>query len=108
MGTDGQSTGCAQAIWSAQSELRAIWNDFDRDGSPGIAVTRSLDLNADTKRDTSRPMVGAPELIVADIEAHLEVGVTRMTLAVDFFHEDIDLQIRQLEHFADEVMTQFE
>ena len=108
MGTDGQSTGCAQAIWSAQSELRAIWNEFDRDGTPEIVVTRPLDLNADTKRDTSRPMVGAPESIAADIEAYLEVGVTRITLAVDFFHEDIDSQVRQLEHFADEVMTQFE
>jgi len=64
-----------QAIWSAQSELQAIWNDFNRDGTPGIAVTRSLYLNADTKRDTSRPMVGAPESIVADIEAYLEAGV---------------------------------
>jgi len=91
-----------EEIASARQRILNAWNDFDRGGEPEIAVVRAIDLDSETDRDTSRPLIGSAEEVAADLEAYQEAGATRVIL--DFFDRDLDDQKQTITQFSDSVM----
>lgn len=85
-----------------RDRIMEAWTAYDRVGSPEIALMRPVHVGGDTGLDPDRPLVGAAEEVVADLEAYADAGVTR--LIVDFFTTDIDEQIQQLHRIADRVV----
>lgn len=85
-------------VAAARERVEQAWADFDRDGDPGVAVVRPVDVGGVNEE---RPLVGPPASVAADLDAYAAAGATRVVL--DFFTTDPDEQVRQLERFADEV-----
>lgn len=92
-------------IAASRERLMNAWTDFEREGDPEVAVIRATEVGEDTERDASKPLVGEPEKIAADIEEYAEAGTTRVV--IDFYTTDIDEQIEQTERFADGVVNAF-
>lgn len=85
-------------VAAARERVERAWDDFDRDGDPGVAVVRPVEVGGE---DADRPLVGPAASVAADLDAYAAAGATRMVL--DFFTTDVDEQVAQLERFADEV-----
>lgn len=85
-----------------RERLLTAWEDYDRAGTPDISVTRPVHVGTDTDLDTSRPLVGEPETIQADLEAYQEAGLTQFI--VDFYAASVDAQAEQLRRFGDDVL----
>jgi probable F420-dependent oxidoreductase len=86
-------------IAAARERILNAWTDFDREGEPEIAVTRATEVGTDTEKDPSKPLVGEPEAIAADVDAYAAAGTTRVV--IDFYTTDIDEQIEQIRRFGD-------
>jgi probable F420-dependent oxidoreductase len=93
------------ALRSAREELLDAWEARSRAGVPEISVVRPVDVDAATDRDRSRPLVGAPGKVVRDVEAYLDAGATR--IAITFFEDAVEEQVRQAERFGEAVIAQF-
>jgi len=92
-----------EQIRKTKSRIMNAWTDFNREGSPEIAVVRPVHIGTNTDMDLDRPLVGEPASIISDIEAYREAGVTR--IVIDFFNRDPDDHVHQIERFADEVIS---
>lgn len=92
------------AVARDRDRLLTAWSEYDRVGEPEIAVMRPVHVGAETDLDTSRPLIGEAESVVADLEAYAAAGVTRVIL--DFFTRDIDEQLTQLHRISDRVATE--
>jgi probable F420-dependent oxidoreductase len=97
-------------VWERPDEIADLrdrvmnaWRDFDRDGEPGIGVSRPFYVASPDESAPDRPFMGEPASIVADIEAFHDVGVTRFDLA--FPTGDPAGQVEQLERFSDGVLA---
>lgn len=66
---------------------------------------RLIHVGEDTELDSDRPLVGAPESIIDDIETYAGAGCTR--LLVNFFTPDLDAQMEQILRFGREVLPSF-
>lgn len=89
-------------VAAARSRIMNAWSDFEREGDPEIAVVRATDVGPDPDRDPSKPLVGEPAAVAADVEAYAEAGTTRVV--IDFYTTDIDEQVEQVRRFADGVI----
>jgi probable F420-dependent oxidoreductase len=89
-------------VAAARERIMHAWRDFDRDGEPEIALTRPIQVGSDHDRDSSRPFVGEPASVAADVEAYADAGVTR--IVADFFTTDIEAQLEQVRRFGDGVI----
>lgn len=89
-------------VAAARRRITNAWTDFDREGDPEIAVVRATDVGPDPDRDPSKPLVGEPEAVAADVEAYADAGTTR--IVIDFYTTDIDEQVEQVRRFADGVI----
>lgn len=94
-------------VWDRPEEVRAerrrimdAWTDFDRSGTPEIAVTRPVRIDETARRDG--PLKGAPEEVVEDVRAYVEAGVT--CLNIDFYASDTEARVEQLRRFGREVL----
>lgn len=87
-----------------RARLERAWRDFDRVGDPGIAVCR-LGTFASGGGDSSRPLVGSVDDVIADVEAYLDAGATR--LVVSSRNLAVDAQVGYLERFGAKVMPSF-
>lgn len=94
-------------IKKEREELMRVWQAYDRDGEPDIAVVRPFHVGTDTDRDTSRPLVGSASSVIDDIQEYIDAGVTRITLAVDLSQNSLESEVSQLNRFADGVMPAF-
>lgn len=90
-------------IASARNRLLEYWRSNDRDGDPGIAVWRPIHIASDTDHDTSRPLIGDPTKVQADVAEYADAGVTR--LVIDFYADTRSGQEEQLDRFADHVIN---
>ncbi|MFC7157116.1 TIGR03619 family F420-dependent LLM class oxidoreductase [Halomarina halobia] len=90
-------------IAASRERILNAWRDYDRTGEPEIAVVRAVHVGADAERDTL--LTGPADDVVADVEAYVDAGVTRVVL--DFYTTDIDEQVEQVERFAREVTPSF-
>jgi len=97
-------------IWKRPDEIRETkatimerWRDNDRSGEPEIALMRPIHVG--DGRDSSRPLVGTPDEIIADIEDYADAGTTRIVM--EFFTRDLDEQLTQIERFGEEVLPSF-
>lgn len=88
-----------------QERMQRAWDDFDREGSPGAAVSRPVHVGTDTERDTDRPLLGPADDIVADIEAYADAGTTKLLITT--YDISTEAQIEQIERFGDEVLPSF-
>ena len=93
------------ALETELEKIQRAWDDEGRSGSPKASVMRTIDVDADTDRDTSRPLVGSADDVIADVEGYADAGATRIT--IDFFTKDPDEQLEQLERFGNEVVPSF-
>ncbi|MFB6171948.1 MAG: TIGR03619 family F420-dependent LLM class oxidoreductase [Haloarculaceae archaeon] len=84
-------------VAAARERIERAWADFDREGDPGVAVVRPVDVGGESDRLLSGP----PASVAADLDDYAAAGATRVVL--DFFTTDVDEQIAQLERFADQV-----
>ncbi len=89
-------------IAAARERLMNAWTDFEREGDPEVAIIRATEVGEDTERDSSKPLVGEPEKIAADVEEYVDAGTTRVV--IDFYTTDIDEQVEQVKRFADGVI----
>ncbi len=92
------------AVRTQRDRILAAWNDYDRTGSPEIAVTRPIRLRDAAGGD--RPLDGPAAAVIDDVRAYRDAGVT--CLNVDFFTTAVDEQIEQLRRFAEDVMPAFD
>jgi probable F420-dependent oxidoreductase len=92
-------------IASSRERIMNAWDDFDRKGDPDISITRPVDPNPDTSRDTSRPFVGDPAQMIEDIERYIDVGVTRIN--IDYYDRTAEAIPRTIERFGKEVLPSF-
>ena len=90
------------AVAETRERIMHAWRDFDRDGTPEIAVTRATHLGSDTDRDTDKPLVGEAEAVLDDLAAYAEAGTTRVVL--DFYTRDVDQQLEQLTRWRERVL----
>lgn len=93
------------AVKSGYDRLMNAWEDYDRSGTPEVVASRAVHVGSGSDIDESRPLVGSPESIAADIEAYIDAGTTHLLL--DFYTLDLDEQIEQIERFNDEVLGEF-
>lgn len=89
------------AVSEAVDRMGHAWDDYDREGSPRVAVTRAVSFT-DGGTDGDRPFVGSPESVRRDVERYRDAGVDR--LVVDFFDADPDRQVATVERFGEEVI----
>jgi probable F420-dependent oxidoreductase len=90
------------AAGMARERLLDAWTDYDRSGSPGVAVSRLVHVGSDTSLDTDRTFVGSAESIREDVRAYADAGVTDVGLM--FYTLDIEEQRRQIRAFGDRVI----
>jgi probable F420-dependent oxidoreductase len=93
------------ALETELEKVHKAWNDENRSGRPEVSVMRCIDVNEDTDRDASRPLIGSADQVISDIEDYEEAGATRIT--IDFFTKDPEEQLEQLERFGNEVVPSF-
>lgn len=93
------------SVESARDRIANAWNDFDRDGTPDIAVERSMYLGADPDIDSDRPIVEPPSNVVDLVQTYKDLGTTDFILKQDGM--TVDQRIEQMELFHDEVMPEF-
>ena len=91
-----------QEIKKSRERLMNAWSDYDRDGTPEIAVVRAVDVDTESEHDTSRPFVGSAASIREDIEAYRQAGVTRIIF--DFYDRSMDGQLKQMSRLAERVL----
>ncbi len=89
------------AVASARDRVENAWADYDRTGTPEIALLRPVEV-ADGGSDRDGSLAGSPAAVREDVEAYHAAGVTHVGLM--FYTLDVDEQIRQLERFATEVI----
>jgi len=88
-----------------RERLMKAWTDYDREGDPEISVMRSVHVGSDTELDTERPLVGAADEVIEDVESYIDAGATRITM--EFFTPDIDEQLEQMRRFGGQVIPEF-
>ena len=91
-------------IRNARERLMAAWNDYNRSGTPEIAVVRPVYIGTDTDRDTNRLLIGDAESFVEDVRRYADAGTTR--IVVDFFSRDTDDQLEQLRRLSHDVIPE--
>ncbi len=94
------------AVAETRERIMAAWNDFERSGTPEIAVTRATHLGTDTDRDPEKPLVGEADAVVDDLAAYADAGTTRVVL--DFYTRDVDGQLEQLERWSERVLPRLQ
>ncbi|WP_254538514.1 TIGR03619 family F420-dependent LLM class oxidoreductase [Halomarina litorea] len=90
-------------VASARERMGRAWDDYDRTGTPEVAVVRAVHVGSDVDRDTL--LVGEASKVIEDVEAYVEAGTTRIVL--DFYTTDVDEQVEQVERFGREVASEF-
>jgi alkanesulfonate monooxygenase SsuD/methylene tetrahydromethanopterin reductase-like flavin-dependent oxidoreductase (luciferase family) len=94
------------AVAEARERIMAAWRDFDRAGTPEIAVTRATQVGTDTDRDPEKPLVGEADAVLEDLAAYADAGATRVVL--DFYTRDVDEQLDQLERWSERVLPRLQ
>lgn len=94
-----------EQIESSRERIMNAWTDFDRTGNPSISITRPIDLDPDTSRDTERPFVGDTDDIIKDIERYMDAGVTRVN--IDYYDQTAEAIPETIERFGKEVLPSF-
>lgn len=96
-------------LWSSPDEVAAMrerimnaWTDFDRTGTPEIALLRPSKVTTgnDPERDTL--LVGSPESIVEDIRRYQDAGVTRLFITPQA--PDVDEQAELISSYQSDVI----
>jgi len=87
-------------ISAAAARLENAWTDYDREGIPSIALARPFHVGSD--QGQSSPLVGPVEKVQGDIRRYVDAGVT--DFAFMFKTPDIDEQLEQMAHLADDVL----
>ena len=88
-------------IQNVRKQLMAAWNDYNRSGTPEIAVVRPIHIGTDAGRDIDRLLIGDAESFIEDVRRYADAGTTR--IVVDFFSRDIDDQLEQLRRLSRDV-----
>jgi probable F420-dependent oxidoreductase len=91
------------AVAETRDRITTAWDDFDREGTPEIAVTRATQVDEDPDRDPEKPLVGDAAEVAEDVAAYADGGTTRIVL--DFYSRDVDEQCRQIERWGDRVLA---
>lgn len=101
---DGWTSAWARPdkVASSRERIMNAWRDYDREGEPGIAITRPVHVGTDIDRSTDRPFIGEPSSIVDDIREYADAGVTRVY--IDFYTKDTEEQLEQVDRFGEEVL----
>jgi probable F420-dependent oxidoreductase len=89
-------------IRDARDRIMNAWTDYERSGTPEIAVIRAVDVDENSDYDTSRPFVGSAASICEDIEHYQDAGVTKVIF--DFYDRSTGGQMEQMERLADSVL----
>lgn len=99
-------------IWEPPAELadsrdrlQNAWTDYDRSGTPEIAVLRPIHVGSDAPVGDDKPLVGDPDSIVADLEAYVEAGASRLIFG--FYTKDVETQLEQLDRIGSDVLPSF-
>lgn len=95
----------AEEVGETRDRIANAWADYDRDGRPEIAVLRPAHLGTDTSLDQDRPLIGAADSVIDDVEEYASAGTTRMMITA--YDTDVDAQIEQIERFGDEILPSF-
>ena len=102
---DGWSyTAVPEGIREGRQRIERAWDDFDRDGSPGIAAGQPAYVGADPPADATGPLVGTAEEVVDGVEAYADAGATRIDVKFGPTTDTLDEHVTQLERFAEDVM----
>jgi probable F420-dependent oxidoreductase len=94
-----------EEIADARERIMNAWRDFERPGEPEIAVTRPVDLDAETARDTDRPFVGDADDVIEDVERYIEAGVTRIN--IDYYDRTSEAIPETIRAFGEQVLPSF-
>jgi probable F420-dependent oxidoreductase len=89
-----------------RDRLVNAWNDYERQGTPGIAVCRPIHVGSDGPVGTDRILVGDPDDVRADLADYRDAGTTHFV--VTFFVTDVEKQIEQIERIGDSVIPAFQ
>jgi len=97
-------------LWDSPEDLVGLkkrlmnaWTDYDREGEPLIALNRPMHFDVGGDGPIDRLFTGDPDSIREDVEAYLNVGVSRFVL--DFYARDPVERIEQIELFGDHVIS---
>lgn len=87
----------------ARHRLLRAWDDYDRTGTPRLAVTQQCRVVTDDAvgADDAGPLVGTPDQVAAGIEAYADAGATRVILRQRGL--STDERVAQLGRFAEDV-----
>lgn len=89
-------------VRSAVERVRAAWEDYDRAGDPGVAVT----LNEYGVGVEDGEVTGDPEAFVDRLRAYVDAGATRVYVMPQAASRTTDDGVAFLEWVADEVAPQ--
>ena len=93
---------------AGRDRLIRAWEDYDRDGRPRIAANVNAYLTDDPVEDGG-PMVGSVDRVLDGIGDYREAGADRINLTLSTKPNGdkmtIDERVRQIERFADEIMS---
>jgi probable F420-dependent oxidoreductase len=95
-----------EQVAEGRDRLLNAWADYDRSGTPEVAVSRPVHVGTDAPFGTDRILVGDSESIVEDLKDYREAGTTHFV--VNFFTMDVDEQIAQIERLGEEIIPHFE
>jgi probable F420-dependent oxidoreductase len=93
-------------VAAGRERLLRAWEDYDRSGTPEVAVSRPVHVGDDPPFSSDRILVGEPEEIIADLEDYVAAGTTHFV--ANFFTMDVDEQVEQIERLGAEVIPAFE
>lgn len=89
-------------VTSMRERLMNAWTDYNRNGSPGIAVVRPSRVGAE---NSDRLLMGTSDSVIEDIQAYKDAGVTRLFLTPP--KPNIETQAEQIGLFQDEILPSF-
>lgn len=96
-------------LWSAPDEVAAMrerfmdaWNDFDREGTPDIAVLRPSKVTSGSDAESDQLLVGPPDSIIEDIQQYRDAGVTRLFITPQ--SPDVDEQVELISRYQTDIL----
>jgi probable F420-dependent oxidoreductase len=97
-------------FWERPDEVAAFrdrmlnaWEDFDREGEPGVAVARPITIDPDA--DSDRPLIGSADEVIEDVEAYAEAGTTNLILTTEDLA--VESQVETIDRLGSEVLPSF-
>lgn len=100
-------TADPEGIREHRERILRAWEDYDREGTPGIAAGQHAYVGEDPPADVDGPLVGTADDVIEGVEAYADAGATRLDVKFGPTTDSLDEHLAQLERFAADVMPAF-